>query len=77
MKCAICKHGTPVPATTTVTLERGGATIVFKEVPALVCDNCGERYLDEEITSIVLQQARELVKNGTQVEIRTFTKEAA
>ena len=34
MKCAICRHGETQPGTVTVTLERGGATVVIKEVPA-------------------------------------------
>ena len=42
MKCAICKNGETYPGTTTVTLTRGEATIVIKNVPAEVCDNCGE-----------------------------------
>lgn len=39
MKCVICKHGETRPGKTTVTLERGGATIVVKGVPAWICDN--------------------------------------
>ena len=41
MKCPICRHGETRPCTATVPLERGGMTIVFREVPALVCENCG------------------------------------
>ena len=48
--CAICKQGEVVAGTTTVTLERGGTTVVIKAVPAGVCDNCGEEYVDETTT---------------------------
>ncbi|MCA9913998.1 MAG: type II toxin-antitoxin system MqsA family antitoxin, partial [Anaerolineae bacterium] len=34
MKCVICKQGDTRPGTVTVTLERGGTTLVFKNVPA-------------------------------------------
>lgn len=34
MKCVICKHGETQVGTTTVTLERGGLTLVVKAVPA-------------------------------------------
>jgi len=33
MTCVICKHGETTQGTTTVTLEKDGSTIVFKEVP--------------------------------------------
>ena len=48
MKCVICKNGQTVNQTVTVTLEQNGKTFVFKDVPARVCENCGEQYLEEE-----------------------------
>ena len=55
MKCVICKHGETELSTTTMTLERGGAVVAFKEVPAQVCTNCGEAYVDEEISAKLLE----------------------
>jgi len=72
MKCMICKHGETKQGTTTVTLEKGGSTIVFKEVPAQICDNCGEKYIDEATTKELLNKAREIVKNGVEVDIRKY-----
>ena len=72
MKCVICKHGEMKTGTATVTLERGASTIVFKDVPAEICDNCGEKYVDGQITKELLKKANELVKNGTEVDIRKF-----
>jgi YgiT-type zinc finger domain-containing protein len=68
----ICKHGETVEGFTTVTLEKNGATIVFQQVPALVCDNCGEKYVKGEISSALLQQAREIMANGVKVDIREY-----
>lgn len=76
MKCTICKHGDSVEGITTITLERGSSTIVFKDVPALICDNCGEKYVDDTITKQLLQKANELISNGTQVDVRKFQKVA-
>jgi YgiT-type zinc finger domain-containing protein len=59
MRCIICKHGETRAGKTTVTLERGGATLVVKSVPVLTCDNCGEAYLDEGITRQLLLTAEE------------------
>jgi len=72
MKCMICKHGETKQGTTTVTLEKGSSTIVFKEVPAQICDNCGEKYIDKFTTKELLNKAREIVKNGVEVDIRKY-----
>ena len=72
MKCMICKHGETKQGTTTVTLEKGSSTIVFKEVPAQICDNCGEKYIDEATTKGLLNKAREIIKNGVEVDIRKY-----
>ena len=72
MKCMICKHGETKQGTTTVTLEKGSSTIIFKEVPAQICDNCGEKYIDESTTKELLNKAREIVKNGVEVDIRKY-----
>ena len=72
MKCAICRNGNTIKGFTTITLERDSSTIIFKDVPALVCDNCGEKYIEDSITKELLQKANELIKNGTEVDIRRF-----
>lgn len=72
MKCVICKHGTTQPGFVTVTLERNGCAIILRNVPAEVCDNCGEYYLSEAITDQVLSKADAAIKNGAEVEILRF-----
>ena len=72
MKCVICKYEETKPGTVTVTLERGETTLVFKNVPAQVCENCGEAYVDEAITAQLLMDAEAAVKKGVQVEFRQF-----
>ena len=72
MKCVICKHGSIVAETVTVTLNRGKSTIVFKHVPARVCDNCGEEYVDEEISASLLELAEEAVNSGVEIEVREY-----
>lgn len=76
MKCVICKHGETHPGETTVTLERGGATLVVKRVPAQICDNCEEAYVDEEITRRLLATAEEALRSGVQVDVREFSPAA-
>ena len=73
MKCVVCKNGETRPGKTTVTLEKNGATLVFKGVPADVCANCGEEYVDSEITAALLKSAEAATRSGVQVEIRQYT----
>jgi YgiT-type zinc finger domain-containing protein len=72
MKCVICKQGITRPGETTLTLERDGLTFVVKKVPASVCDNCGEAYVDEKTTADLLESAEQLAQSGTVVDIRSF-----
>lgn len=72
MMCIICKKGNTRPDKVTVTLERDTITLVVKSVPAQVCENCGEQYLDEGITARLLRQAEEAARAGIQVEIREY-----
>ncbi|MFQ5985431.1 MAG: type II toxin-antitoxin system MqsA family antitoxin [Alphaproteobacteria bacterium] len=72
MKCILCKHGETHPGDVTVTLQRDETVVVLKEVPAEVCENCGEYYLSAAITEQVMERAEEAVKSGAEVEIRRF-----
>ena len=73
MKCVICKKGQTRTGTATVTLDKDGAILVFKGVPARVCANCGEEYIDENITASLLRSAAEAAQSGVQVEVRQYT----
>jgi YgiT-type zinc finger domain-containing protein len=70
MKCVICKVGETKPGTTTVTLEREGVVLVFKKTPARVCSNCGEAYVDGDISERILSEAA--LRAGVQVDVRDF-----
>ena len=71
--CPTCKNGSLKPGTATVTLERGEALIILKEVPADVCDNCGAYFLSSETSQQLYTKASEAIKKGTQVEILKLT----
>ncbi len=71
-KCVICKDGEVVPGAATITLERDGLTMVVKHVPARICENCGEQYVDEEISTRLFKTAEEMAKSGAQVDVREF-----
>ena len=72
MNCVVCKHGETRPGQVTVTLQRGDATVILKQVPAEVCQNCGEYYLSGTVTGQVMSKAEAAVKSGAEVEILRF-----
>jgi hypothetical protein len=55
-----------------MTLERGETTIVFKRVPAEVCESCGEAYLDAATTRHLLHIVEEAARIGVQVDVRQY-----
>jgi len=54
---------------TTVLLERGASIIIIKDVPAFICENCGEKYYDSDITRQVMQRAEQAVQKGAELEV--------
>jgi YgiT-type zinc finger domain-containing protein len=72
MKCVICRNGETRLGTATVVLERDGLTMVLTKVPAEVCANCGEEYVDGATAEAVLQAAERAASEGVRVEIRDF-----
>lgn len=72
MKCVICKHGDTSPGTATVALDRNGVTVVFRSVPAQVCENCGEEYVDEQTASTLLALLDQAVEAGVVVDVRDY-----
>lgn len=72
MTCLICKQGEAKPGQATVTMQRGGCTVIFKGVPADVCENCGEYYVSETVTRELLRRAELAAQNGAEVEILPY-----
>jgi YgiT-type zinc finger domain-containing protein len=58
MKCPICRNGELASGTAETSMAHEGVTLVVRGVPADICDNCGERYFDAEVTQRLLDLAR-------------------
>jgi YgiT-type zinc finger domain-containing protein len=69
MECVICKNGSTKEGLVTFTLERNNVIVVFKNVPAMVCQNCGDFYLTSETTQMLLEKANETIDKGVEFEI--------
>ena len=72
MTCVICKSGHYKDGFTTVVLTKENSTVIIKQVPAKICDQCGDYILSNEITKQILTMAEEAYSKGTEVEIRQF-----
>lgn len=76
MNCIVCRHGQPRPGTTTVTFHRDGQTIVVNEVPADICENCGEPFVAEDTTTQLLAIAADARNIRAQILVRDFAPAA-
>lgn len=72
MKCAICQNGSTADGFTTIVLERDQTTIVFKNVPAQICGNCGEEYVSSAVNKALLSQAEAEWERGIILEMLNF-----
>jgi YgiT-type zinc finger domain-containing protein len=72
MKCVICKTGETRAGTATVPLHRGDTTVLVKDTPAEVCQNCGEYYLDETVARNLYARAEEAARRHAEVEILRY-----
>ena len=71
-RCVICKNGNSHPGKATATLERAGTTLIVRGMPAEICENCGEEYVDESAATSLLKTAEEAARAGAHVDIREF-----
>jgi YgiT-type zinc finger domain-containing protein len=68
MRCAICRNGNTADGRVTIVLDKEQTILVFKDVPAQVCDNCGEEYLSAKTNKELLELANDAIKRGISLE---------
>lgn len=76
MTCTVCRHENTEAGVTTVTLQRGAATIIVRDVPATVCPECGEAWVDEAVAAELLKVAEDAVQRGVEVDICRYSPPA-
>ena len=72
MRCVICRNGETRDGVASLLLERDGATVVIRGVPAQICDTCGEEYVDEAAAQRVMEDAQSAIQRGAVVEIQDY-----
>jgi YgiT-type zinc finger domain-containing protein len=72
MICLICRQAEILDGLTSISLERGEVRLVVNNIPARVCPNCGEAYVDELIAAQLLREAEEMSAAGILEYVREY-----
>ena len=72
MRCIACKNGTTKPGRTSYVVDRNGRVVVIRDVPAEICEQCGEVYFDERTAQSLYDQAERIFAHGSEIEITKF-----
>ena len=72
MKCVLCRNGETKRGTADKAFSHDGMTLVVKDVPAEICENCGERYFDADVVRELLAVARAAAAEGVVVDVRRY-----
>jgi YgiT-type zinc finger domain-containing protein len=70
--CFVCPEGEYQTGTATRTLEDGNTILVVKEVPALVCDKCGDAAFSETVSERLEGLLDEAAAAGVESEVRRY-----
>jgi YgiT-type zinc finger domain-containing protein len=46
--------------------------ISIQNVPAQICNNCGEKYFTDNITQSIMKQAESAIDQGVQINVRQY-----
>jgi YgiT-type zinc finger domain-containing protein len=70
--CPLC-GGIKRPGTTTFTAELGFGVVVVRNVPALVCAQCGADWIADEVAARIEELVEDARKRRFQVEVTTLS----
>jgi YgiT-type zinc finger domain-containing protein len=70
----VCKSGETKQGKSVITLTKGKLVVTFKNVPAQICHDCSEEYIDEDTTNQLLQIANESFKKGVAFDLRDWNE---
>ncbi len=66
--CPLC-GGERVAGNVTFSAELGTGVIVVRNVPASVCEQCGEEWIADDIAAQIEERARDARDRGAEVEV--------
>jgi YgiT-type zinc finger domain-containing protein len=72
MNCPLCKSKMN-EGTTVLTFKMGDEQIlIIKDVPALICEQCGEEYIDLQISKNVEKQVNKAIADGISIGVLSY-----
>lgn len=75
-KCFVCKHTKFIQKNTNKLFDEKGQMVVIKNIPCLVCENCGETYLANE-TVLEIEKFLDSFIEFPEIEVINYEKIAA
>ena len=70
-RCPLC-GGRKQPGKTTYSVDLGSGVILVRNVPATVCAQCGEAWIEHHIAQKLEQITQDAREKGLQVEVVAF-----
>ena len=75
-KCPLC-GGRKADGKTTFTVDFGEGVVVVRNVPAIICEQCGEEWLDDETASRLEEVTNKAKEKHTEIEMVPYDKVAS
>lgn len=72
MNCPVCKSNMIKNKTLLTFNMKNDQILVIKDVPALVCEQCGEEFIDLETSRLVEKQVKKAVDDGLSMGFLNF-----
>lgn len=69
MTCSICNVGECKPGITEELFNKKGKLIILKNLPSMICENCGAKFFNEETSKLILDNLKEAEKSNAELEI--------
>lgn len=76
MPCIVCEEGELTVSTFTKTLKEDDTTLIVKEIPALLCDACGDVTYTKAIREQMEALLKTAVKEGHGTAVWSFKENA-
>ncbi len=64
MNCFICENGDYIEGKTTLSLNRDNQVMLVTDIPALVCNKCGESLFTPDVSRVLYEATNEMFNMG-------------
>ena len=71
-KCPIC-NGPKSNSTTTFSVDLGYGVVVIRDVPAIVCEQCGSDWIQDKEAEVLEKIVEDAKKKHAMIEVTSFS----